>query len=68
MDASQKITVEIPQELLRKALAASGQGVTATVREGLRLVAAGSAYSNLRALRGKVRFSKPLAELRADRT
>jgi hypothetical protein len=62
-----KITVEIPGELLDKAQQASGGGITETVRMGLQLVAASGTYARLRQLRGKVRFSKTLAELRADR-
>jgi hypothetical protein len=67
MEAARKITVEIPEELLERAQRASGAGVTQTVRAGLQLLAASQAYSHLRRLRGKVKFSRALAELRADR-
>ena len=67
MSEVQKITVEVPAELLARARAASGESLTATVRQGLRLVAAGQAFKNLRAMRGKVRFSRSLATLRQDR-
>ena len=63
-----KITVEVPEELLERAQEASGKGVTATVREGLRLMAAAEAYRGLRRLRGKVTLSVPLDRLREDRT
>jgi hypothetical protein len=66
MQAARKITVEIPPELLEKAQRASGSGITQTVRTGLQLVAASQAYAQLRQLRGKVRFSRTAAELRAD--
>lgn len=66
--ASRKITVQIPDELLARAQRASGKGVTATVRDGLRLVAAAEAYKGLRRLRGKVKFSLDLERLREDRT
>jgi len=59
--------VEVPEDLLERALEASGEGVTATVRRGLRLVAAGRAYEDLRRLRGKVRFGIDLETLREDR-
>ena len=59
-----KITVEIPQELLERAQRASGSGITQTVRVGLQLVAASQAYSRLRQLRGKVRFSRTSADLK----
>ncbi len=67
MDTARKITVEVPRELLEKAQRASGTGVTQTVRTGLQLVAASRTYARLRKLRGKVRFSHTLAELKADR-
>ncbi len=67
MTTARKITVGIPEDLLERAQRASGAGVTQTVRAGLRLLAASRAYSRLRQLRGKVRFSRSLAELRSDR-
>ncbi len=67
MDTARKITVEVPQELLEKAQRASGVGITQTVRTGLQLVAASRTYARLRRLRGKVRFSRTVAELKADR-
>lgn len=67
MSTARKITVEIPDALLQKAQQASGAGITQTVRAGLQLLAASQAYSRLRQLRGKVRFTRTLAELKADR-
>jgi len=67
MPIARKITVEVPPELLDKAQRASGTGVTQTVRTGLQLVAASRTYARLRQFRGKVRFSRTLAELKADR-
>jgi hypothetical protein len=67
MQTARKITVEVPEELLEKAQKASGEGITQTVRTGLELVAASRTYARLRQLRGKVRFSRTLAELKADR-
>jgi hypothetical protein len=67
VEPARKITVEVPPELLSKAQKASGAGVTQTVRTGLQLVAASEAYSRLRRLRGKVRFSRTPAEFKADR-
>jgi len=59
--------VEVPLDLLEKAQQASGTGITQTVRAGLQLVAASRTYARLRRLRGKVRFTRTLAELKADR-
>ena len=67
MATARKITVEVPPELLEKAQQATGSGVTETVRTGLQLVAASQAYTRLRQLRGKVRFTRTLADLKADR-
>ena len=67
MEPARKITVEVPPELLAKAQRASGSGITETVRSGLQLVAASHAYARLRQLRGKVRFTRTLAELKTDR-
>jgi len=67
MESARKITIEVPPELLEKAQRATGSGITQTVRTGLELVAASQAYARLRQLRGKVRFTRTLAELKADR-
>lgn len=67
MGAARKITVEIPEDLLERAQRTSGTGVTQTVRAGLQLLAASQAYAQLRQWRGKVRFRRTPAELRADR-
>jgi hypothetical protein len=67
METARKITVEIPKELLHQAQQASGAGITQTVRTGLQLLAASHTYKRLRQLRGKVRFTRDLAELKADR-
>lgn len=67
MAEKRKITLEVPEELLERALAASGEGITQTVRQGLQLVAAGRAYEELRRLRGKVRLGIDLEALREDR-
>lgn len=67
MKAARKITIEVPQDLLDKAQRASGEGITRTVRAGLQLVAASHTYARLRKLRGKVRFSRTVEELKFDR-
>ena len=67
MRHARKVTVEVPIELLRKAQKSSGEGVTATLRKGLELVAASRAQEGLRRLRGRVKLSVDLRSLRADR-
>ena len=65
--AERKITVHVPEDLLDRAQKSSGQGVTETVRQGLRLVAAGDTFRGVAKLRGRVKFSLDLARLREDR-
>ena len=67
MKRARKVTVELPPDLLEKAQRASGAGITQTIRTGLQLVAASRVYDRLRQFRGKVRFSKSVAELKDDR-
>lgn len=67
MDTGRKITIEVPADLLDKAQQATGAGITQTVRTGLQLLAASQAYTQLRQLRGKVRFSSTVAEMKTDR-
>ena len=67
MGALRKITIEVPADLLDKAQKATGSGVTQTVRSALQVLAASQAYERLRQLRGKVRFSRTLDALKADR-
>ncbi len=63
---TKKLTLEVPQELLERATEATGEGITPTVRRGLEIVAASGAYAKLRSLKGKVKFSRPLSDLRED--
>jgi hypothetical protein len=67
MIRTKKVTVDVPEDLLRRARQTTGQGITATIRAGLQLVAATGAYETLRRLRGRVRFSVDWRELREDR-
>lgn len=67
MAKTQKITAHVPVETLRRARAATGEGVTETVRLGLEMLASARAAAELRRLRGKVRLDIDLEELRRDR-
>lgn len=67
MDSARKITIEVPESLLKRAQDSSGKGITATVRQGLELVAAARTFDELRKLRGRFRLSIDLDELRKDR-
>jgi hypothetical protein len=61
-----QVTVMIPQDLLDRAMASTGTGLTPTIRQGLETVAARRAYSWLRSRKGKYRFSINMAEFRED--
>ena len=61
------MTVHLPADLLDRAQKATGQGITETVRQGLRLVAAWETFRGVAKLRGTVKFSVDLARLRDDR-
>ena len=67
MDSPRKVTVELSEDLLQRAQESSGKGITATIRQGLELVAAGRAYKQLRKLKGKVDLSIDWKALREDR-
>jgi post-segregation antitoxin (ccd killing protein) len=67
MKTARKITIHVPRELLDRAQRASGAGITQTIRTGLQLVAASHTYTQLRRLKGKVRFTRTWQELKDDR-
>lgn len=62
-----KVTVLLPQDLVRRALRASGEGLTPTLRRGLEMVAAKDVYAKILKLKGKVDLAIDLDELRKDR-
>jgi len=67
MGVARKVTVQLPVDLLARAQRSSGENLTATIRKGLELVAAGAVYDELRSLKGKVTFSVDWQKLRRDR-
>jgi hypothetical protein len=64
---TQKVTAHIPVNLLHEAQAATGKGITETIKIALTQLAHASAYEALRKMRGKVNFSIDLEDLRKDR-
>ena len=66
--STQKITVHVKRDLLRRAQKVSKKGVSDTVRKGLELLAARDAYDQLLQKEGKLKLSINLDELREDRT
>lgn len=67
MAAERKVTVLLPDELVERALKASGEGLTPTLRKGLELVAAKDAYRNLLKLKGKFPLRVDLKDSRRER-
>jgi len=61
-----KLTILVPEDLLRKAREATRLGATPTVKMGLKLLAARRAYDRLLELQGKVKFSLVWQEMRGE--
>lgn len=66
-EQTQKVTAHIPVDLLHEAQSVTGKGVTETLKIALRQLARSHAYEDLRKMRGKVKFSIDLEELRKDK-
>ena len=64
MSATQKVTVNLPADVLSRAQKLTGKGITATLVEGLEALEQQSKRTALRKLRGKVKFTLDLAETR----
>lgn len=67
MGEMRKITVEVDEGDLLGAQDFTGQGVSETVRAALKQLRSMQAQRRLLALRGKVKFSMSLEELKRDR-
>ncbi len=69
MKSERKVTANLPEELLDRAMEATGEGLTPTLRRGLELVAAMSVYEKLLKARGKypTGIGLDLKESRKDR-
>jgi Arc/MetJ-type ribon-helix-helix transcriptional regulator len=66
MQDPKKITVEVPEDLLRTAQVQTGKGISETVRRALELLAAAQSYKDLREMKGKIKFSKTYKEQKHD--
>jgi hypothetical protein len=67
MKNEQKVTVMLPKGLVQKAMKASGEGLTPTLRRGLELVAAKEAYRGLLKLKGKFDLGLDYEQVKKDR-
>jgi hypothetical protein len=62
-----KITLNVPVELLAQARLRSKSGISQTVCQGLELIAAQDTYDKLVRLRGKIKLSLNLDQIREER-
>lgn len=67
MGAQKKVTVMLPEDLVERAMKASGEGLTPTLRKGLELIAARQTYNSLLNLKGKFDLKIDLDKMREDR-
>jgi hypothetical protein len=67
MKTERKVTVMLPEALVQKAMKASGEGLTPTLRRGLELVAAKEAYRGLLKLKGKFDLGLDYEQIKKDR-
>ena len=61
-----KVTILLPDDLIQRAMEATGDGLTPTIRRGLESVVAARSFQKIRSLRGKVKFSIDFDALRRD--
>lgn len=62
-----KVTMELPENLVKAALAETKQSLTETVRQGLEILVSRRASKKLATLHGKLDLKINLPELRRDR-
>jgi hypothetical protein len=61
-----KLTVIVPDELVRRAQGSTRRGITPTVRHGLELAARENVYEEMLRLKGKVKFGLTWQEMRGE--
>ena len=67
MASIQRITANLPEDLLRAAMQVTGRGITETIVAGLRLVRQSRAQERALALRGKLHLDIDLEKSRERR-
>ena len=67
MNKNRRVTANLPGDLLRQAMEATGQGITATIVQGLEMVRRTRAYEKAMALRGKLKLDIDLDQSRERR-
>ncbi len=64
---TQKITAHLPVSLVPEAPEVTGKGITETLKLALIQLTRAHAYDDLRKMRGKIKFSIDINELRKDK-
>lgn len=67
MASTQRITANLPEDLLRAAMQVTGRGITETIVTGLRLVRQSRAHERALALKGKLQLDVDLGKSRERR-
>jgi hypothetical protein len=67
MALTQRITANLPEDLLRDAMQVTGRGITETLVTGLRLIRRARAYERALALKGTLQLDLDLAKSRERR-
>jgi hypothetical protein len=67
MEKFRRVTVRVSDRDLAAARAYTGTGLTETMRAGLKMLATMHVQQELRKLRGTVKFSTRLADIKRDR-
>jgi hypothetical protein len=66
MSEMRKITINLPKDLVERATAATGTGLTETLKLGLERVLVDRAYERFRSMKGKLKVDIDLKALRED--
>lgn len=64
MNKTRRVTANLPEELLEKAMEVTGQGITETLVEGLEQLRRRRFYEKLQQLKGKIHLDIDIDELR----
>jgi hypothetical protein len=65
--SARRVTANLPAELLQEAMTVTGQGITETLVEGLKLVRRSGAFKKAMRLHGKIQLDVDLEESRERR-
>ena len=64
MNKTRRVTANLPEDLLEKAMEVTGQGITETLVEGLEQLRRRRFYEKLRQLKGKIHLNVDIDEAR----